>query len=123
MFGSIFIAIGAAVTDIKEAQSMMTPVMLLMVCPMFVWFNVVQEPNSTIALTMSLIPPVTPMLMIVRQSVPPGVPIWQPLTGIALVIAATLVCVFAAGRIFRIGMLMQGKGAKISEMVRWAVRG
>jgi ABC-2 type transport system permease protein len=123
MFGSIFIAIGAAVTDMKEAQSMMTPVMLLLVSPMFVWFNVVREPNSTLALVMSLIPPLTPMLMTVRQSVPPGVPIWQPLSGIVLVLATTLICVFAAGRIFRTGMLMQGKGAKISEMVRWAIRG
>jgi ABC-2 type transport system permease protein len=123
MFGSIFIAIGASVTDMKEAQSMMTPVILLLVSPMFVWFNIVREPNSTMALVMSLIPPLTPMLMIVRQSVPPGVPIWQPLVGIALVLAATLICVFAAGRIFRIGILMQGKGAKVSEMVRWALRG
>jgi ABC-2 type transport system permease protein len=123
MFGSIFIAIGASVTDMKEAQSMMTPVMLLLVSPMFVWFNVVREPNSTLALVMSLIPPLTPMLMPVRQSVPPGVPIWQPLSGIVLVLAATLICVFAAGRIFRGGMLMQGKGAKVSEMVRWAIRG
>jgi ABC-2 type transport system permease protein len=123
MFGSIFIAIGASVTDMKEAQSMMTPVMLLLVSPMFVWFNVVREPNSTLALVMSLIPPLTPMLMIVRQSVPPGIPIWQPLSGIVLVLAATLICVFAAGRIFRVGMLMQGKGAKVSEMVRWAIRG
>ncbi|MBV9399199.1 MAG: ABC transporter permease [Bryobacterales bacterium] len=123
MFGSIFIAIGASVTDMKEAQSMMTPVMLLLVSPMFVWFNVVREPNSTLALVMSLIPPMTPMLMIVRQSVPPGVPIWQPISGIVLVLAATLICVFAASRIFRVGMLMQGKGAKVSEMVRWAIRG
>jgi ABC-2 type transport system permease protein len=123
MFGSIFIAIGASVTDMKEAQSMMTPVMLLLVSPMFVWFNVVREPNSTLALVMSLIPTMTPMLMTVRQSVPPGIPIWQPLSGIVLVVAATMICVFAAGRIFRVGMLMQGKGAKMSEMVRWAVRG
>ena len=123
MFGSIFIAIGASVTDMKEAQSMMGPLMLLLMSPMFVWFNVVREPNSTMALVLSLIPPMTPMLMIVRQSVPPGVPIWQPLTGIVLVLVATLICVFAAGRIFRVGMLMQGKGAKVSEMVRWAIRG
>jgi ABC-type Na+ efflux pump permease subunit len=123
MFGSIFIAIGAAVTDLKEAQSMMTPVMLLMMAPMFVWFNVVNEPNSSIALTMSLFPTATPMLMLVRQAVPPGIPLWQPLIGIGTVLFTTMLCVFAAGRIFRVGILMQGKGARIAELVRWAIRG
>ncbi len=123
MYGSIFIAIGAAVSDMKEAQSMMTPVMLLVVSPMFVLQNVIREPGSTLSLVMSLFPPATPMLMIIRQTVPPGIPIWQPLLGVALVLLSSLVCVFAAGRIFRVGILMQGKGAKISEMFRWALRG
>jgi ABC-type Na+ efflux pump permease subunit len=123
MFGSIFIAIGAAVSDLKEAQSMMTPVMLLLVMPMFVWLNVVREPNSSLALVSSLFPPATPMLMVVRQSVPPGIPMWQPLLGIALVLLTTLLCVFAAGRVFRVGILIQGKGAKLGDMIRWAIRG
>jgi ABC-2 type transport system permease protein len=123
MYGSIFIAIGAAVSDMKEAQSMMTPVMLLVVSPMFVLQYVIREPASTLALVMSLFPPATPMLMIIRQTVPPGIPVWQPLLGAALVLLTSLGCVFAAGRIFRVGILMQGKGAKISEMFRWALRG
>jgi ABC-2 type transport system permease protein len=123
MYGSIFIAIGAAVSDMKEAQSMMTPVMLLVVSPMFVLQNVISEPGSNLSLVMSLFPPATPMLMIIRQTVPPGIPVWQPLLGVALVLLTSLVCVFAAGRIFRVGILMQGKGAKISEMFRWALRG
>jgi len=123
MYGSIFIAIGAAVSDMKEAQSMMTPVMLLVVSPMFVLQYVIREPASTLALVMSLFPPATPMLMIIRQTVPPGIPVWQPVLGVVLVLLTSLVCVFAAGRIFRVGILMQGKGAKISEMFRWALRG
>jgi ABC-2 type transport system permease protein len=123
MYGSIFIAIGAAVSDMKEAQSMMTPVMLLVVSPMFVLQYVMREPASTLSLVMSLFPPATPMLMTIRQTVPPGIPVWQPLLGVALVLLTSLVCVFAAGRIFRVGILMQGKGAKISEMFRWALRG
>jgi ABC-2 type transport system permease protein len=123
MFGSIFIAIGAAVSDMKEAQSMMTPVMLLVFSPMFVLQYVMREPASNLSLAMSLFPPATPMLMIIRQTVPPGIPVWQPLLGVALVVLTSLLCVFAAGRIFRVGILMQGKGAKISEMFRWALRG
>ena len=53
----------------------------------------------------------------------PGVPTWQPLLGIALVILTTVITVFVAGRIFRVGILMQGKGASVGEMLRWAIRG
>ncbi|MBI4718045.1 MAG: ABC transporter permease [Planctomycetes bacterium] len=123
MYGAIFIAVGAAVTDLKEAQSLVTPVMLVVVAPMFVWMNIVREPSSTLAIVASLFPPATPMLMLMRQAVPPGVPAWQPALGIALVVLTTLVCVLLAGRIFRVGILMQGKGAKVGEMFRWALRG
>lgn len=123
MFGALFIAIGAAVSDMKEAQSLMTPVMILVVAPMFVWTNVVKEPLSTMSTVFSLFPPATPMLMVMRQAIPPGIPVWQPLVGIVGVVLTTLFCVFAASRIFRVGILMQGKGAKVSEMVRWVFRG
>ena len=123
MYGALFVAIGAAVTDIKEAQSLMTPVMLVVCGPMLVWANVIKEPNATFAIAASLFPPATPMLMLIRQSVPPGIPVWQPILGVILVTLTTLFLVFAAGRIFRVGILMQGRGAKFGEMIRWVVRG
>lgn len=122
MYGSLFIAIGAAVTDMKESQALLTPVMLIVVSPMFIWMNVLQEPNAAFSTTVSLIPFATPMLMTIRQSVPPGIPIWQPILGIALVLATTIFLVFAAGRIFRVGILMSGRGAKPLEMLRWIFR-
>lgn len=123
MYGSLFIAAGAAVSDMKEAQSLITPIMVIAISPMFVWLNVVKEPSSSFALAISLIPPATPMLMTIRQAVPPGIPTWQPVLGILLVLLTTIACVFAAGRIFRVGILMQGKGAKVGEMMRWVFRG
>lgn len=123
MYGSLFAAIGAAVTDLKEAQSAMLPVTLLAVMPMFVWLTVVKSPTATFSVVLSLIPPATPMLMLMRQAVPPGIALWQPLLGMALVLVTTVACVFAAGRIFRIGILMQGKGANVVQMLKWAVRG
>jgi ABC-2 type transport system permease protein len=123
MYGSLFIAIGAACTDMKETQSMLMPVMMLAVLPLFVWFNVIREPTSSFSTWISFFPPGTPMLMIARQAVPPGIPLWQPAVGILLVLLTTVFCVYAAGRIFRVGLLMQGKGAKIGELVRWVVRG
>jgi ABC-2 type transport system permease protein len=119
MYGSLFIAVGAACTDMKETQNLMWPVMLLAMMPMFLMGSVLQEPNSVVATSLSFVPFSTPMLMILRQSVPPGVPFWQPLLGVVLVLVTTLLCVWAAGRIFRVGLLMQGKGAKLGEMLRW----
>lgn len=123
LYGSLFIAIGAACTDMKETQSLIWPVMLLATMPMFVCFNVIREPNSTFAEWASFFPPATPMLMIARQAVPPGISSWQPALGVVLVLLTALACVYAAGRIFRVGILMQGKGAKISEMMRWVISG
>lgn len=123
MYGSIFIAVGATVSDLKESQNLITPVMLVAVAPMFVWINVVREPNSTMSTVLSLFPTATPMLMIVRQVVPPGIPMWQPILGATLVLLTTVAFVFAAGRIFRVGILIQGKGAKVSDMFRWLLRG
>lgn len=123
MFGALFIAIGAAVSDMREAQSAMMPVMIVAMAPMFVWFYVLKEPSSTLAVVLSLIPPATPMLMLLRLSLPPGVPAWQPLLGCVLVLLTTLFCVYAAGRIFRIGILMQGKGANLRTMMNWVFRG
>jgi len=123
MYGSLFIAIGAACSDIKETQSLITPVMLLAMVPMFTLVNLIERPSSPMAVGISFFPFATPMAMIVRQSVPPGIPWWQPVVGIIGVLATTTVCVYAAGRIFRVGLLMQGKGANFGQMASWVIRG
>jgi ABC-type Na+ efflux pump permease subunit len=123
MYGSLFIAIGAACTDMKETQNLLWPVMLLACLPMFVVGNVLQEPNNPVATGLSFFPFASPMLMIARMAVPPGIPWWQPLVAVGGVLMTTIVCVYVAGRIFRVGLLMQGKGAKLGELVQWVIRG
>jgi ABC-2 type transport system permease protein len=119
LFGSLFIAVGAAANDIKESQTLLMPVMLMACLPMFAMVNVIEEPDSTFATALSFFPPSTPMLMVARQAVPPGVPAWQPIVGCIGLLAMTLLCVYAAGRIFRVGILMQGKGARLTDLARW----
>lgn len=123
MFGSVFIAIGAACSELKEAQNLLTPVMLILVFPMFIWFNVLEDPTSRFAVMLSLFPPATPMLMPMRMAASHGIPVWQPLVGIVAVCLGAMFCVFAAARIFRIGLLSQGKAPRLPELVRWAITG
>jgi ABC-2 type transport system permease protein len=123
MYGSLFLAIGAAATDIKETQSLVMPVILVACIPMFILSTALEDPNNPVVVATSFFPPVTPMLMLARQAISPGPPLWQPLVAVALVLAVTTLCVYAAGRIFRVGILMQGKGARIGQLLQWVVRG
>jgi ABC-2 type transport system permease protein len=119
IYGSLFIAIGAAATDLKDAQGMMTPVMMLFMIPMFVWLPVLRAPSSTMAVVASLVPLATPILMTLRLALKPGPAAWQIAASFVLTALTTGLLVWAAGRIFRVGILMQGKSATFGEMLRW----
>jgi ABC-2 type transport system permease protein len=123
MFGSLFVAVGAACTDLKETQSLMMPVMLLTTFPLFFLTNLITEPDGTVATALSFFPFATPTLMTARLAIPPGAPWWHPVVGIVGVLATTLLCVWIASRIFRVGLLMQGKGATFGEIVKWVIKG
>ena len=123
MQGSIFAALGSLCSDPKDAQTLMLPGMVPVMVPMFLLGPILQHPNSGLATGLSLFPLFTPVLMISRQSTPLGVPAWQPWVGLLGVILCTLLCVWVAGRIFRIGILMQGKPPRLGQIVRWAIRG
>ena len=119
IYGSIFLAIGATCNEIQDAQSLMFPAMLLVMIPVMTWMPIVQSPTGIFARWMSLFPPATPMLMMLRMSVPPGLPLWEILLGVVLCLVFTVMIVAAAGKIFRIGILAQGQTPSFSLMVRW----
>lgn len=119
MFGSIFIAIGSACSDLKDAQSMMQPVMMLLMVGYIGSFAVLRAPESNLALGLSFFPTSSPFIMMLRMAMQPTPPLWQPLLALALALLTTVIVVWAAGRIFRVGVLMQGKGATFAEMAKW----
>jgi ABC-2 type transport system permease protein len=123
LFGSLFIAIGSACSELKDAQSMMAPAMMLVMLPMMVWPVVLRAPTGTMATVLSLVPTASPFLMLPLMTIPPGPPVWQPLLAVVLTTSTTVLFVWAAGRIFRVGLLMQGKSATIGEMMRWVRTG
>lgn len=123
LYGSVFVAVGAAVSDLKESQNLVLPLMIVMMAPLFVWTQVIAEPLGSMATILSLIPLMTPLLMPMRLAVSSAIPLWQPLAGLVLTFACALVVITAAGRIFRIGILSHGRPPRIGELLRWALRG
>jgi ABC-2 type transport system permease protein len=71
---------------------------------------------------MSLIPTATPFVMLPLTTIS-TVPLWQQAAGITLTALTTVLFVWAAGRIFRVGLLMQGKSATFADMMRWVKAG
>ncbi|MAT72305.1 MAG: hypothetical protein CMJ58_22605 [Planctomycetaceae bacterium] len=123
LFSSIFMAIGAAVNQLKEAQSLLLPVWVMVASPMFTWLQIVREPNGALARGMTFFPPATPLVSVLRLASGADVPMWQIVGSLVLLVATTAACIFVAGRIFRIGLLRQGKTPKLTELVAWAWRG
>ena len=119
MFGSAFLAVGASCSDLKDAQSMMQPAMFFLLMPMVLSTVIIRAPSSTIATVTSLIPTATPFLMMVRLALTPPPPAWQVWLSLALTMATAAFFVWAAGKIFRIGLLMQGKPPNLPELVKW----
>jgi ABC-type Na+ efflux pump permease subunit len=123
MLGSIASALGATCSEPKDTQSLTIPALLPIMIPMFVYFPVVREPGGSFATIMSLIPPFTPLLMLLRMATPEPVPSWQPLVGLLGVTLITVFFVWAGGRLFRVAILMQGTPPKLSNIIQWAIKG
>jgi ABC-2 type transport system permease protein len=119
MFGAIFLALGSACASISDAQSLLQPAMMLMLLGYLGSFVAIRAPDSGLAVGMSLFPTMAPFTMMLRMAIPPGVPLWQVLLSVAILIATTGGVVWAASRVFRIGILMQGKAPTLPELLRW----
>ena len=116
-------ALGSVCNDAKDAQNLTFPAILPAIVPMFLLMPILMSPNSAFATGISLFPPFTPMLMILRLSTQVGIPAWQPWAGLAAVLALTIFTIWVGGRIFRVAILMQGQPVKLGNFIRWALRG
>jgi ABC-2 type transport system permease protein len=122
MLASLGVALGSACATPQDAQQFAFLLILPIMIPMFFLSVVMQQPNGELAVAMSFIPPFTPMIMLLRQSMPGGVSWWQPWLGLVGVVACAAVMIWVAARIFRIGILSQGKTPKLAELARWVLR-
>lgn len=123
MLSALGAGLGAACSTPRDAQSFAVFLILPIMVPAFMIVPLVQQPNGALAVWLSFFPPFTPLVMLLRQSMPGGVPGWQPWVGLAGVLLSTLFITWVAARIFRVAILMQGKPPRFSDLARWAIRG
>jgi ABC-2 type transport system permease protein len=116
-------ALGSACSTPRDAQQLVMVILSPVMLPIFLIFPLTEQPNGPLATAMSFFPPFTPLIMMLRQAMPGGVPAWQPWVGLAGVAVWTLLTTWAAARVFRIGILLQGQTPKVAELLRWVVRG
>jgi ABC-2 type transport system permease protein len=118
LYSSFYAAIGAAVDNQTDSQQFLLPVIMPLMLSVYVgFFSVVNDPNSTIAVTFSMIPLTSPIVMLMR--IPFGVPLWQIAVSIALLFGTFLLVVWFAAKIYRVGILMYGKKPSWKELYRW----
>jgi ABC-2 type transport system permease protein len=120
VYGSIMMAIGAAVNQMADAQSLMGPVMMLLVAPYVLTPFIGQAPNSAFSTVVSFVPPVNSFAMLARLASSSPPPVWQVLLSMLVGIGAAAMAVWFASKIFKIGLLMHGKPPSFATLIRWA---
>lgn len=118
--GAMMVAVGAAVTELREAQALYAPITFSLIIPFVLMFAIMENPGGMVARIFSFFPPTTPFVMVMRLSQPSHtVPLWE--IGVSLVVgfAGVAGMVWIAAKIFRIGVLRYGKPPTLIGLLKW----
>jgi ABC-2 type transport system permease protein len=118
LYAAVYASVGAMCSTEEEAQQAQFPVVIFLVAPVMVLMPVMQDPHATWAVIMSMIPLFSPVLLYARAGAA-VVPLWQIATSLVLLYLSVWVVGWVAGRIYRVGILMQGKRPTLPELWRW----
>jgi ABC-2 type transport system permease protein len=117
LYAALFVGIGSVCNSVKEASNLMMPVTMILMVPLFAMIPIMKDPNGSLAMMMSYIPPFTPFVMMNRAAGPPA-PYEYALTSVLLVFSILFV-IWAAAKVFRVGVLMTGKAPTPKEIFNW----
>jgi ABC-2 type transport system permease protein len=122
MYAAVILSLGSVCNTLKDAQSYMGVITMLLMVPLLTMGYIPTDPNGVVARVLSWIPIYTPFTMMNRANADP--PLVDMIGTMLLLLAATAGALWMAGKIFRIGILRTGQPPKIVEMLRWIrVRG
>lgn len=118
LYSSLYAAIGAAVDNETDTQQFMLPIIMPLILAVYIGiFTVIEDPHGTVSTVFSFIPFTSPVVMLMR--IPFGVPIWQQLLSLGLLIGTFIFTVWVAAKIYRVGILMYGKKPTYKELIKW----
>lgn len=119
LYASLFAAIGSAVDNEADTQQLMIPVTIPLLIGMFIMLSAFNNPDSQLAFWGSVIPFTSPMVMMARIPFEGGVPLWELLLSIGLLLVTFLITVYVSGKIYRVGILMYGKKYSWKDIYKW----
>ena len=117
LYASLFAAIGSAVENEADTQQLQIPVTMPLLLGFFIAFYAFSAPESTIVWWGSMIPFTSPIVMLAR--LPFGVPMWELILSIGLLILTFFVCAWASAKIYKVGILMYGKKSTFKDLWKW----
>ncbi|MDD2380309.1 MAG: ABC transporter permease [Mariniphaga sp.] len=117
MYSSLLGAVGAAVDNDEDSQQMILPITFPLIVSIMLLFPIARNPEGPIAFWGSVIPFTSPVAMLAR--IPYGVPAWELILSMVLLVLSTLGAIWVAARIYKIGLLMYGKKVNLKELIKW----
>lgn len=117
-YSAIYAAIGSAVDNIQDASQLSTIPTLPIIIALVASMSVMQNPGSSLAFWLSMIPFTSPMTMMSRIAF--DVPFWEIMLSLVLLYASFIGVIWIAAKIYRVGIFMYGKKPSFVEIIRWA---
>ena len=117
LYASLFAAIGSAVENEADTQQLQLPVTIPLLIGFLMAFYAFRAPDSSIVWWGSMIPFTSPIVMLAR--LPFGVPTWELILSISLLILTFLACAWASAKIYKVGILMFGKKSTFKDLWKW----
>jgi len=118
IFAGMYAAVGAMCNSDEEVQQAQIPVIFLIITPVMFLTPVIEDPSSTLSVSLSLFPFFSPILMWPRVAAS-AAPVWQIALSFVLMAGAVFAVAWLAGRIYKVGLLMTGKRPTLPELLRW----
>ena len=117
LYASLFAAIGSAVENEADTQQLQIPVTIPLLVGFFVAFYAFRAPESQLVWWFSMIPFTSPIVMLAR--LPFGVPTWELVLSIGLLVLTFVACAWASAKIYKVGILMYGKKSTFKDLWKW----